>query len=125
MGGEIFKNLQSGAPLLCDAKRKINMIGKVKRESHAQSHTLGCLDVYSSFVAGGIIVGSFIVKKLPLKNIAKKATFICALSSLITIGGSLGFLLPGCRTTVMAGTTTPYTNRFVVSSITFYLHCVL
>jgi len=69
-------------------------------------------------MAGGIIVGSFMIKKLPLKNVAKKATFICAMSSLVTIGGSLGFLLPGCRTTVMAGTTTPYTNSSDIGSLT-------
>ena len=63
--------------------------------------------------SGGIILGSFIMKKIQVRNMAKKATLICCLSSLITICGSMGFLLPGCNTTVMAGATTPYKNRFV------------
>ena len=69
----------------------------------------GIMD-FSPF-SGGIMVGAFIMKKIPVKNSAKTAALICASLSLLTIGGSASFLIPGCRTTVMAGATTPYVNR--------------
>lgn len=64
------------------------------------------------------MLGSFLMKKLPVKDSAKYAALICTTVSVLTIGSSTAFFLPGCRTTVMAGATTPYKNRlaFVSSS---------
>ena len=61
------------------------------------------------------MIGSFIMKKVPIKDSAKKAALICATLSLLTIGGSATFMIPGCRTTVMAGATTPYVNRYCLT----------
>ena len=62
------------------------------------------------------MLGAFVMKKLPIKDSAKYAALICTCVSVLTIGGSTAFLLPGCKTTVMAGSTTPYNNRFVALS---------
>eukprot|EP00794_Sanderia_malayensis_P000568 gene568-1226_t len=53
-------------------------------------------------MAVGILVGSYVMKKIPLKNSAKSAALLCLVLSACTSFGSAIFLIPGCNTSVLA-----------------------
>ncbi|XP_028391406.1 solute carrier organic anion transporter family member 4A1-like [Dendronephthya gigantea] len=58
--------------------------------------------------AGGIILGSYLIKRLDQRIVCKHAAKYCVIFSFVGIFGTLTFLIPGCQTTVIAGVNTPY-----------------
>eukprot|EP00794_Sanderia_malayensis_P000567 gene567-1225_t len=68
------------------------------------SHNIGILTgiVLLVSMAGGIFTGSYVMKKVPLKNSAKMAALICAVISFSSCFGSAIILIPGCNTSVLA-----------------------
>jgi hypothetical protein len=58
--------------------------------------------------AGGIILGSYLIKRLDQRIVCKDAAKYCLIFSFIGIFGTLTFLIPGCQKTVIAGVNTPY-----------------
>ena len=58
--------------------------------------------------AGGIILGSYLIKRLDQRIVCKQAAKYCLIFSFIGVFGTLTFLIPGCKTTVVAGVNIPY-----------------
>lgn len=58
--------------------------------------------------AGGIILGSYLVKRLDQRIVCKQAAKYCLIFSIVGVFGTLTFLIPGCETTVIAGVNTAY-----------------
>eukprot|EP00794_Sanderia_malayensis_P000574 gene574-1233_t len=68
-------------------------------------------------MAVGILLGSYLMKRIPLKNSTKIGTLICTVLSACTCFSSAIFLIPGCKTTVLAGKTIPYHNSTSTGSV--------
>eukprot|EP00794_Sanderia_malayensis_P000569 gene569-1227_t len=58
--------------------------------------------VLLSAMAVGILVGSYVMKRLPIRNSAKSAALICLAITLFRCCGSAFILIPGCNTSVLA-----------------------
>jgi len=61
--------------------------------------------------AGGIFLGSYLVKRVDVRRSCKIAAKYCFIFQFIGTWAVLTFLIPGCKTTLLAGISQPYNNR--------------
>lgn len=61
--------------------------------------------------AGGIFLGSYLIKRVDVRKSCKTAAKYCFIFQFIGTWAVLTFLIPGCKTTRLAGVTEPYNNR--------------
>lgn len=57
---------------------------------------------------GGILLGGFLVKRIGLKALAKRAAFICLIVEAVCLLTPLLFVIPGCNESNIAGVSKPY-----------------
>ena len=62
--------------------------------------------------AGGIFLGSYLVKRVDVRRSCKIAAKYCFIFQFIGTWAVLTFLIPGCKTTLLAGISQPYNNRY-------------
>eukprot|EP00111_Clytia_hemisphaerica_P005496 TCONS_00015937-protein len=63
----------------------------------------------------GVMLGAVILRRAKIEIAAQTAAKICVIVSVITIGSSFAFLIPGCRNTNIAGIMEPYHNHTEVT----------
>ncbi|EDO31714.1 predicted protein, partial [Nematostella vectensis] len=63
--------------------------------------------------AGGIFLGSYLVKRTDLRRSCRTAARYCFIFQFIGTWGVLTFLIPGCKTSQIAGINAPYGNNSV------------
>lgn len=68
--------------------------------------------------AGGIILGSYLVKRLDQRVVCKPAAMYCLIFSFIGVFGMLTFLIPGCETTIIASVNTALPRTTAVLNMT-------
>ena len=56
----------------------------------------------------GVIIGSTVLKRFPLKDVCKKSAFFIFLLRTVGFISPLSFLIVGCNNIHLAGVTTPY-----------------
>ena len=61
--------------------------------------------------AGGIFLGSYLVKRVDVRQSCKIAAKYCFIFQFIGTWAVLTFLIPGCKTTLLAGISHPYNNN--------------
>ncbi|XP_078358479.1 solute carrier organic anion transporter family member 4A1-like [Oculina patagonica] len=61
--------------------------------------------------AGGIFLGSYLVKRVDVRRSCKIAAKYCFIFQFIGTWAVLTFLIPGCKTTLLAGVSQAYNNR--------------
>lgn len=61
--------------------------------------------------AGGIFLGSYLIKRVDVRRSCKIAAKYCFIFQFIGTWAVLTFLIPGCKTTLLAGISHPYNNR--------------
>lgn len=61
--------------------------------------------------AGGIFLGSYLVKRVDVRQSCKIAAKYCFIFQFIGTWAVLTFLIPGCKTALLAGISHPYNNR--------------
>ncbi|XP_022783681.1 solute carrier organic anion transporter family member 4A1-like [Stylophora pistillata] len=64
--------------------------------------------------AGGIFLGSFFFKRVDVRRSCKMAVFFCFIFQFIGTWAVLTFLIPGCKTTLLAGIFFSYNNSTLV-----------
>lgn len=63
--------------------------------------------------AGGIFLGSYLIKRVDVRRSCKIAAKYCFIFQFIGTWAVLTFLIPGCKTTLLAGISHPYNNKYV------------
>ena len=63
--------------------------------------------------AGGIFLGSYLIKRVDVRSSCKIAAKYCFIFQFIGTWAVLTFLIPGCKTTLLAGISQPYNNRYI------------
>lgn len=61
--------------------------------------------------AGGIFLGSYLIKRVDVRRSCKIAAKYCFIFQFIGTWAVLTFLIPGCKTTLLAGISQPYNNK--------------
>lgn len=64
--------------------------------------------------AGGIFLGSYLIKRVDVRRSCKMAAKYCFIFQFIGTWAVLTFLIPGCKTTLLAGISYPYNNSTLV-----------
>ena len=67
--------------------------------------------------AGGIIIGSVLMKKLKGRDSCQSAAKYCFIFQLCAVFSVASFLIPGCDPPKIAGIHTPYYDRYLFSNI--------
>ena len=65
---------------------------------------------YIKLISVGIIIGSMILRRFPLKDVCKKAALVMLILRALGFLSPLSFLMPGCNNNNLAGVTTPYND---------------
>jgi hypothetical protein len=58
--------------------------------------------------AGGIVLGSYLIKRIDLRRSCREAAKYCFIFQFIGTWGVLTFLIPGCKTSMIAGINRDY-----------------
>ena len=67
--------------------------------------------------AGGIFLGSYLIKRVDVRRSCKIAAKYCFIFQFIGTWAVLTFLIPGCKTTLLAGVSQAYNNRYTHLSV--------
>ena len=63
--------------------------------------------------AGGIFLGSYLVKRVDVRKSCKMAAKFCFIFQFLGTWTVLTFLIPGCKMPLLAGISHPYNNRYI------------
>lgn len=75
--------------------------------------------------AGGIFLGSYLIKRVDVRRSCKIAAKYCFIFQFIGTWAVLTFLIPGCKTTLLAGISHPYNNRWTKKDVYSFIHLLL
>ena len=64
-------------------------------------------------ILGGVLIGSLIMRKIPVRGLAGKAALICFIMSIVGLATNFVWIIPGCNNTNMAGIQVPYSETYV------------